>query len=159
MPVWFVFRMCFASAISVITPVARLNLPWKKSPILQNFPRTLSFRIPFYFVLYSGLWSGFMNPPPSVFSNRARKSPQRGLGRQLERWRYQRNFSAPSWAPNLAQCVVLLWIRLIQPIWFASDLLWYSVHITPPCPRLFLSVVTRFLEKGKFSDRLRGVVV
>ena len=25
-------------------------------------------------------------------------------------------------SPNLAQCVVLLWIRLIQPIWFAFDL-------------------------------------
>ena len=32
-------------------------------------------------------------------------------------------------SPNLAQCVVLLWIKLIQPVWFASDLLWYSVHI------------------------------
>jgi len=33
-----------------------------------------------------------MNPPPSVCSNRERKSPQRGLGRPLERWRYQCNF-------------------------------------------------------------------
>jgi len=52
---------------------------------------------------------------------------------------------------NLAQCVVLLWIRLMQAMWFASDLLWSSVHITPPCPRLFISVLTRFLEKGEFS--------
>jgi hypothetical protein len=46
-----------------VTPVARLKIcSWKKSPILRTFPRTLSFRIPFYCVLYSGLWSGFMNP-------------------------------------------------------------------------------------------------
>ena len=32
-------------------------------------------------------------------------------------------------------------------------------HYSTLCPRLFLSVVTRFLEKGKFSDRLRGVIV
>ena len=29
--------------------------------------------------------------------------------------------------------------------------MWYSVHITPPCPRLFLSAETRFLEKGEKS--------
>jgi len=52
---------------------------------------------------------------------------------------------------NLAQCVVLLWIRLMQAMWFASNLLWSFIHIAPPCPRLFLSVVTRFLEKGEFS--------
>ena len=62
-------------------------------------------------------------------------------------------------SPNFAQCVVLLWIRLIQPIWFASDILWYSVRITPPCPRLFLSVATRFLEKGEFSDRFYRVIL
>ena len=55
-----------------------------------------------------------------------------------------------------AQCVVLLWIRLIQPIWFASDFLWHSVHITLPYPRLFFSVVTRILEKGKFLFFLRA---
>jgi len=49
--------------------------------------------------------------------------------------------------------------RLISNIWFASDLLWFSVHITPPCPRLFLSAMTRFLEKGEFSDRLCRVVL
>ena len=27
-----------------------------------------------------------MNPHPSVFSNRERKSPHRGLGRSLEQW-------------------------------------------------------------------------
>jgi len=53
-------------------------------------------------------------------------------------------------SPNLAQCVVLLWIRLIQPIWFASDLLLYSVHITPPCPRLFLSVGQDFSKRASF---------
>jgi len=58
-----------------------------------------------------------------------------------------------------AQCVVLLWIGLINAIWIASDLLCTFVHITPPCPRLFLSAVTRFLEKGKFSDRLCWLVL
>jgi len=53
--------------------------------------------------------------------------------------------------PNLAQCVVLLWIRMIQAIWFASNLLLSFVHITPLCPHLFLSAVKRFLEKGNFS--------
>jgi len=62
-------------------------------------------------------------------------------------------------SPNLAQCVVLFWIRSIQLIWFASDHVWFSVHITPPCPRLFISALTRFLEKGKFSDCLCGVVL
>jgi len=41
-----------------------------------------------------------MNSPPSLFSNSGRKSPQRGLGRSIERWRYQCNFPAPSWAPT-----------------------------------------------------------
>ena len=54
-------------------------------------------------------------------------------------------------SPNLAQCVVLLCIRLIQATLFASDLLWSSVHISSPCPRLFLSATTRFLEKGEKS--------
>jgi len=54
-------------------------------------------------------------------------------------------------SPNLAQCVVLLCIRLIQATLFASDLLWSSVHITSPCPRLFLSATTRFLGKGEKS--------
>ena len=72
----------------------------KKSLILQTFSRNSSFRIPFYGVLSSGLWNGFMNPPPSVFPNRERKSPQRGLGRSLERWRYSCDFPAPSWAPT-----------------------------------------------------------
>ena len=44
--------------------------------------RNFSFRIPFYCVLYSGLWSGFMNPPPSVFSNRG-KAPKEAWGGNL----------------------------------------------------------------------------
>jgi len=41
-----------------------------------------------------------MNPPLEFFSNSERKSPQRGLGRSIERWRCQCNFPAPSWAPT-----------------------------------------------------------
>ena len=75
------------SHVSNLTPVARLNFA---PPILRTFPGTLSFRIsffriPFYCVLSNGLWSGFMNSPPSLFSNSGRKSPQRGLGRSIER--------------------------------------------------------------------------
>jgi len=97
-------------------------------------------------------------PPFSFFKPRKEKPPKRP--------------GAVTWAiqvsvqllcavinPISAQFVVLLWIRLIQPIWFASDLLWRSVHITPPCPRLFLSAMTRFLEKGEFSNRLCWVVL
>jgi len=98
----------------------------------------------------SVLLCSFMSPPPSVFSNRKRKNPQRGRGRTLERMQNQFNTIT---SPHLAQCAVLLWIRLIQAIWFASDFLLSSVHIVPPCVLLFLSAVTRFLEKGKFSDR------
>jgi len=54
----------------------------------------------FRFTVFFPLGSGFMNPPPSVFPNRERKSPQRGLGRSLERMRHQCNFSAPPWAPT-----------------------------------------------------------
>ena len=49
-----------------------------------------------------------MDPPPSVFSNRERKSPQRGLGRPLERWRYQCNFPAPHEPQISAMCCVIL---------------------------------------------------
>jgi len=62
-------------------------------------------------------------------------------------------------SPNLAQCVVLLWIRLIQPIWFASDLLWYSVHITPPLYCMLWPPASvdldRFLERTASGDWFR----
>jgi len=48
----------------------------------------------FRFTAFFFLGSGFMNPPPSVFSNHERKSPQRSLGRSLERMS-QCNFFAP----------------------------------------------------------------
>jgi len=49
----------------------------------------------FRFTVFFPLGSGFMDPPLSVFSNRERKSPPKGLGRSLERMRHQCNFSAP----------------------------------------------------------------
>jgi len=45
--------------------------------------RNFSFRIPFYCVLYSGLWSGFMNPPPSVFQTVEGKAPKEAWGGHL----------------------------------------------------------------------------
>ena len=62
-------------------------------------------------------------------------------------------------SPNLAQCVVLLWIRLFQALWCASDLLWSSVHITLACLHLFLYAMTRFFEKDDFPDPLCRVVL
>jgi len=38
----------------------------------------------------------------------------------------------------------------MQAKWFTSDLLWSSVHITPPCPRLLLSAVTDFSKRASF---------
>jgi len=53
-------------------------------------------------------------------------------------------------SPKLVQCVVLLWIRLIQPIWFASDPLWYSVRITPPCPASSFPLRQDFSKRASF---------
>ena len=74
------------------------------------------FRFTVFFSLGCGVDS-WIPPPPSVFSNRERKSPQRGLGRLLERWRYQCNFPAPH-EPQLSEmrCVTLNQIDLIYMI-------------------------------------------
>ena len=42
-------------------------------------------------------------------------------------------------------------IKLIQNVWFASDLLCCSVNISTPLLGLFLSAEPEFLEKGQFS--------
>ena len=60
-------------------------------------------------------------------------------------------------SPNLTQCVVLIGVRLIQPIYFASGLLWYSVHITSLCGDvwLFWSNIGLFWSNiGLFCDTL-----
>ena len=76
--------------ILTLTPVAGLNLlRWKNfqiSKFLQNLQISNSVLL--------------CSAPPSVFSNRERKSPQRGLGRTPERMRHQCNYSAPSRAPT-----------------------------------------------------------
>ena len=74
--------------------------PVKSLWFSELIPRILLFEFRFAVFLSFGLWGGFMNPPPSVFSNSERKSPQRGLWRSIEPWRYQCSFPAPSWAPN-----------------------------------------------------------
>jgi len=66
-----------------------------------------------------------MNHPPSIFSNSERKSPQRGLGRSIERCRHQCSFPAPSWAPtwrNALCCSESDWSKLcdLHPISCAS---------------------------------------
>jgi len=82
-------RSKFSPATGV-TPVAGLDLlRWKNfqiSKFLQNLQISNSVLL--------------CSAPPSVFSNRERKSPQRGLGRTLERMRHQCNYSAPSRAPT-----------------------------------------------------------
>jgi len=55
------------------------------------------FRFTVFFPLCCGVDSWI--PPPSVFLNSERKSPQKGLGRSIDRWRYQGNFPVPPWAP------------------------------------------------------------
>ena len=52
----------------------------KKSLILRTFPRTLSFRIPFYCVLSSGMLSGFMNPPTFSFCKPWKEKPPKRPG-------------------------------------------------------------------------------
>ena len=80
-----------------LTPVAGLNLLLEKVSISQTQTQIFLFSI-------SVLLCAFMNPPPSVFSNRERKSPRRGRGRTLERMRHQCNTLT---SPHLAQCAVL----------------------------------------------------
>jgi len=104
-------------------------------------------------VLCSFLWAVewiHESPPFSFFKPRKEKPPKRP-GAVTWAVEVPTYLSCALMSPNFAQCVVLLWIRLIQAIWIASDLLWSSIHITPPCPRLFLSAPTRFLEKGEKS--------
>ena len=67
-----------------LTPVAGLNLLREKVSISQTQTQSSLISI-------SVLLCSFMNPPLSVFSNRERKSPQRGRGRTLERMRHQCN--------------------------------------------------------------------
>ena len=78
----------------LVTPVARLNLLQSKVSEFPNFFLGILLS-EFRFSVFFPQGSGFMNPPPSVFSNRDRKSSQRGLGRSLERKRRQYNFFVP----------------------------------------------------------------
>jgi len=60
-----------------------------------------------------------------------------------------------SWAKlseHAAQCIMLYFTRLTQTILFAWSILWPSVNITALCPCLFLSVSTKFLERGAFFN-------
>jgi len=103
-----------------------------------------------------------MNLTPSVFSNRERKSPQRGLGRSLERWRYHSNFCAPSWAPifhNALCCSELDWSKLydlhpifcgplstlLHPVLASSFLMWQDLSKRASFP---IVCVEWFYEKA-----------
>jgi len=89
------------------------------------------FRFTVFFPLGCGVDSWI--PPFSFSKQRKEKPPKEALGGRLSGGGINVTFLV-FMSPNLAQCVVFLWIRLIQAMWFASHLLWSSVHITPPCP-------------------------
>ena len=97
MSIFSVFGLSYAGRKTNLTPVAGLNLLREKVSIPQTQTQSSLFSI-------SVLLCSFMNPPPSVFSNRERKSPQRGRERTLERMQHQCNTIT---SPHLAQCVVL----------------------------------------------------
>ena len=138
-----------------VTPVARLKLLRLKVSDSPNFFSELFF--PNSVLLCSFLWAvDSWIPPLQFFQTGKGKAPKEAWGGHLSVWGINVTFLHPH-EPQLSamRCVTL---NQIDPIWFASDLWWSFVHITPPCPRLFLSAVTRFLEKGKFSDRLCWLV-
>jgi len=114
------------------------------------------FRSTVFFTLGYGVDSWI--PHLQFFQTVKGKAPKEAWGGHLSGEGINVTFMHPH-EPQLSamRCVALNQIDLTYVICVRS--LWYSVHITPPCPRLFLSVVTRFLEKGKFSNRLLGVVV
>jgi len=101
---WIPLRICVPSRSTKIQP-QHPNIILSDAGRTTKFAPVKSLRFSelflgillseFRFTVFLPLGSGFMNPPPSVFSNRERKSPQRGLGRSLERMRHQCNFSAP----------------------------------------------------------------
>jgi len=107
-------------------------------------------------LLCSFLWAveWIHESPPSVFPNSERKSPKRGLGRSIERWRYQCNFPGLH-EPQLSamRCVPLNQIDPSYVICIPSFVV-LCPHYSTLSSRLFLSVGTRFLEKGEFSNRL-----
>ena len=78
------------------------------SPILRTFSRNSSFRIPFYFLLSFGLWSGFMNPPLQFFQATIGKAPKEAWGDHLSSGGINVTFLRPH-EPQLSavRCVVL----------------------------------------------------
>jgi len=105
--------------------------------------------------------------PPSFFSNRERKSPQRGLGRSLERWRYQCNFPAPSWAPTWRNALCYSetdWYNLydLRPIFCGTlSALLHPVFASSFPPRHNLSKRARFpifCVEWFYKKAVRGVL-
>jgi len=114
------------------------------------------FRFTVFFTLGCGMdsWISHLQ----FFQTVQGKAPKEAWGGNLSSEGINVTFLHPHEPQVSAMCCVTL--NQIDPTYMICVRSFrYSVHITPPCPRLFLSVVTRFLEKGKFSDRLRGVVV
>ena len=127
---------------------------------LGNFGVTPFFGGNFlYCVLSSGLWSGFI--PSLQFCQTAKgKAPKEAWGSHWSGWGINVTFLNPH-EPQLsaAHCVTPNQIYPSYMICIRSLVVLSTVHITAPCPCLFLSAVTWFLEKGKLSDRLCWLVV
>ena len=114
------------------------------------------FRFTVFFTLGCGVDSWILNL--QFFQTVEGKAPKEAWGSRLSGGGINVAFLRLH-EPQLSamRCVALN--QIDQAMWFASDLLWFSVHITPPCPRLFISALTRFLKKGEFSNRLRWLVL
>ena len=98
------------------------------------------------------------SPPLQFFQTAKGKDPKEAWGGHLSGEGINVAFVKPHEPQVNAMCCVTL--NQIDPrymICIPSSMAF--VHITPPCPRLFLSAMTRFLEKGKFFDRLCCLVL
>jgi len=72
----------------------------------------------------------------------------------VNQWRnLECNCCVPFCAENLRDVFCRVLTKLSQAAWSSSDLLWPSVHISPPQPGLFLSAGPEFLEKASFSNK------
>ena len=81
-----------------------------------------------------------MNPHLQFLQTLEGKAPKEAWGGHLGGEGINVTFLHPHETQLSAmRCVIL---NQIDSIPFASDHVWFSAHITPPCPRLFLSALT-----------------
>ena len=97
-------------------------------------------------------------PPFQFFQTGKGKAPKEAWGGHLSGGGINVTFLHPhEHQLSAMRCVTLNWIDPSYMICVRSFVV-LCPH-TPPCPRLFLSAMTRFREKVEFSDRLCRVVL